>query len=165
MSVYNANTANPKFNLFMVLSGVYGTLHLRAYQITSHDLAEAPPTMDLINRSIERWADRELKRSGETVDLTGAKRKVSSAFEELIKKHSQHLPPTRSRCRVCHSMLATEWFEVPLACETCVIPVHEAIDHLVRDSTKMFSPEELMHEWRSLMRRIEEARRNPLEKN
>ena len=158
-------SANLRSYLYTRLKDVYGTLHLRAFQITSHDPSEFLPTTESINRSLERWADHELKRSGENADLTRAKQKVLRAFEMLLSMHSSRAAATKNCCRVCNSPLVTQWLDGPLACETCVGPVHAAIDQLVRDSTKMFSPEKLMNECRSVIQRIEAARRAPFEKS
>jgi hypothetical protein len=140
-------------NLYNQLWSVYGTFHRSAYEITSHDPKCFVPTINIIDQSLKRWADFELQVVGESADLTSAKNDLHSAFEVLISKHLPRVPAVGERCRACNMPLKTLWHDIPLACETCVAPVHVAIDQLVCCSTKRFTPQMLMEKWHNVFTR------------
>lgn len=146
------------------LKGKYSVVMSAAHRVASMDHALEGGELQSMEDTIQRWVDRELELLSEFPDLAETKEKLADAFRVLIERRmaaGASVQMSLTHCPMCGGLLS-DIFEdlVTRTCVACVLPVQAALHDLIRASTHLFTPEQILASWHWVLEMYVEAGRD-----
>lgn len=146
------------FRLHGLMTLVFRSLTLAAcaHASRSKDLQRNP--LGKLRERIFNWVDHHLQLCGNPLPPVHLKEQLFRSFTELAASQAK-FPFTDkdpTHCPVCGSKLESAYTE-PLVCESCIQPVLDALDNLVRASVTGWTPEDLRKSYLEALQSVPET--------